>query len=73
MPDIPLATFCERYNITSTDQERLEKLEFLPGDRIDKLSEADWKVHAGFTALSWQRIIDKNNNFQCDARNGLWV
>lgn len=55
------------------DQERLEKLEFLPGNRIDKLPEADWKTYAGFTALSWQHIIDKNHNFQCDAWNGLWV
>ena len=49
LPNIPLAAFCERYNITSTDQERLEKLEFLPGDRIDKLSEE--RRHVGLQLL----------------------
>lgn len=73
LPDISLAAFCQRYNISSMDQERLEKLEFLPGDKIDKLPEVDWKTHAGFTALSWQQIVDKNRSFERDARNGLWL
>ena len=73
LPDISLAAFCQRYNINSMDQERLEKLEFLPGDKIDKLPEMDWKTHAGFTALSWQQIVDKNHSFERDARNGYWL
>ena len=73
LPDVSLSAFCQRYNINATDQERLEKLEYQPGDKIDGLPEADWKILAGFTSLSWRRIVDKNSNFICDARNGLWA
>lgn len=73
LPNVTLMAFCERYNINATDQQRLEKLEFQPGDKIDNLPDDDWKTFAGFTSLSWRRIVDKNGIFLRDARNGLWV
>jgi hypothetical protein len=71
IPEISLTSFCQHYNVNAVDQERLQQLEFMPGDKISNLPEADWKA-SGFTALSWQRVIAKNNNFLRDARNGLW-
>lgn len=73
LPDVSLVAFCERYSINAMDQERLEKLEFQPGDKIDNLSDDDWKTFAGFTSLSWRRIIEKNQTFIRDARSGVWA
>jgi hypothetical protein len=73
LPDVSLAAFCQRYSVNATDQERLEKLEYQPGDKIDNLPEDDWKTFAGFTSLSWRRIVDKNYTFVRDARNGHWA
>ncbi|PPQ80784.1 hypothetical protein CVT24_011488 [Panaeolus cyanescens] len=73
IPDISLGAFCERYGISGRDQERLEKLEYQPGDKLDALEESDWKNFAGFTSLSWQRILEKTRQFVQDVRNGLWV
>ena len=58
-----LVAFCEHYGINALDQERLEKLEFQPGSKIDNLPDDNWKSFAGFTSLSWQHIIEKNQAF----------
>ncbi|KAF8151377.1 hypothetical protein B0H34DRAFT_861891 [Crassisporium funariophilum] len=73
LPNVSLPAFCERYNVNAVDQERLEKLEFQPGDKINTLPEAKWKTFAGFTSLSWCRILDKNHMFVHNARTGQWV
>ena len=73
LPDVSLAAFCQHYSVNAIDQERLEKLEYQPGDKIDSLPEDDWKTFAGFTSLSWRRIIEKNYSFVHDAQNGHWA
>lgn len=70
-PDVLLEEFCRYYGVNATDQARLARLEFEPGDEIDTLPEDDWKA-AGFTTLAWRRIISKNNAFISDSRGGLW-
>ncbi|KJA28911.1 hypothetical protein HYPSUDRAFT_627129 [Hypholoma sublateritium FD-334 SS-4] len=70
-PDVLLEEFCRYYGVNATDQARLARLEFEPGDEIETLPEEDWK-NAGFTTLAWRRIIAKNNTFISDSRDGLW-
>ena len=69
--DVLLEEFCRYYEVNATDQERLARLEFEPGDEIDSLPEDDWKG-AGFTTLAWRRVVAKNNAFIDDSRSGLW-
>ncbi|PPQ76455.1 hypothetical protein CVT24_013349 [Panaeolus cyanescens] len=73
LPDVSLSAFCDHYGISTRDQERLERLEFQPGDKLDSLDEADWKNFAGFTSLSWQRILEKTRQFLRDVQMGVWV
>lgn len=62
-PTISVDEFCTRYNISPTDQERLVKLEFQPGDRnVTKLPREDWAEY-GFTTLSWGRVVDANKKY----------
>ena len=73
LPDVSLVAFCEHYGIYALDQERLEKLEFQPGNKIDNLPDDNWKSFAGFTSLSWQYSIEKNRTFIRNARSGAWA
>ncbi|KAF8803316.1 hypothetical protein BYT27DRAFT_7260352 [Phlegmacium glaucopus] len=68
-----LDEFCQRYDLTSRDQARLDKLEVIPGDRgVEKLSEKAW-LDVGFTELSWGRFLESHRSFVSDVKNGAWV
>jgi hypothetical protein len=72
IPDVPLDDFCAHYHVDPKDRERLEKMEFCPGDDLDSLGPDDWKVFGGFAALSWARFKAKNQQFICDVQLGKW-
>lgn len=72
VPNISLDDFCARYQIDQKDKDRLEKLEFRPGDSIDDLDAEEWKIFGGFPALSWGRIKAKNRQFLEDVHSGRW-
>ncbi|KDR71134.1 hypothetical protein GALMADRAFT_102840 [Galerina marginata CBS 339.88] len=72
IPDISLDDFCARYRVDPKDRERLEKIEFRPGDDLDSLGPDEWKAFGGFAALSWARIKTKNQEFIRDVQLGKW-
>ena len=72
IPNISLDEFCLRYSVDEVDHNRLEKMEFRPGDDIDQLGSEEWKGLDGFTTLSWSRIQRKNRQFLDDVRKGSW-
>ena len=55
------------------DEAKLDKLNFLPGDReIEQLGHEDWSGKAGFSRLAWQRILVKHREFLADVVKGFW-
>ena len=65
--------FCDRYEISPGDEAKLDKLEFIPGDRgIKRLGQQDWQGDVGFTKLEWDHILWKHKEFLADVSRGLW-
>ncbi|KAF8215719.1 hypothetical protein K438DRAFT_2105279 [Mycena galopus ATCC 62051] len=70
---VSLAEFCTYYNIAQ-HFEKLEKLEYEPGDGgILTLGRDDWQQVAGFSKLAWDKVLSKHKQFVKDARAGVWV
>jgi hypothetical protein len=68
-----LDEFCTHYLVPAVDQERLEKLEFRPGNNISKLEREDWQGQAGFSKLAWDRMLGKHAEFLNDVKLGVWA
>jgi hypothetical protein len=67
--------FCERYSILAADEAKLDKLDFLPGDReIKRLGREDrnGEAEAEFSRLAWQHVLTKHREFLTDVENGSW-
>ncbi|KIO09142.1 hypothetical protein M404DRAFT_131981 [Pisolithus tinctorius Marx 270] len=44
MHNVLLLEFCTKYWLSAHTQEKLEKLDYIPGNKVvESLSEADWK------------------------------
>lgn len=60
---VSLSEFCQHYNLSSTDENKLADLGFIPGDRnITKLEKSDWE-EVGFKRLAWLGILDVHTHF----------
>jgi hypothetical protein len=71
---VTLDEYCTHYNISDSDRSRLQKLDFLPGDPIEKLDRVEWHDEGGFQRLGWDRMLAKNREFLRDVRAGMvWV
>ena len=70
---IPLADFCARYKISKSDEEKLESLEYKPGNKaILTLTADDWK-EVKFTVLGWKAFLEAHKRFLRDVKDGLWT
>jgi hypothetical protein len=69
---VSMDEFCTTYSDSASDRERLERLEYCPGDAIHKLEREDWQGQAGFSKLAWDRILEKHQEFLKDVRQGRW-
>jgi hypothetical protein len=72
-PRVSLDEFCTHYSISLADRERLDKLEYCPGDAIEKLDREDWQGEAGFSKLAWCRMLDVHRTFMRDVKRGVWL
>jgi hypothetical protein len=70
---ITLDEFCEHYSISPADRERLEKLEYCPGNAINKLEREDWQGQAGFSKLLWNWMLETHHTFLNDVQQGFWA
>lgn len=69
---VSLGDFCAHYDIMQ-HFERLQKLEYEPGDGgIKTLGRDDWQNFAGFSKLAWDKVLSKHKQFLLDIQNGLW-
>ena len=68
---ISLESFCERYGILDSDQDKLVTLEYRPGmPGVEKLNEREWKDLAGFSFLGWESFKDAHKQFLKDVHDG---
>lgn len=69
---VSLGDFCYYYNISGSDRDKLELLEYRPGDNaVLTLSSDDWK-EVKFTTLGWKGFILAHKRFVRDAKDGVW-
>jgi hypothetical protein len=71
-PDITLFAFCGEYQVSSDNQERLEKMHFEPGDKLDSVTEATYQK-AGFEYLSWRRMVSASRAYIRDRDAGKFL
>jgi hypothetical protein len=65
--------FCDRYEVSAADEEKLNTLEFVPGEReIETLGREDWQEVAKFSKLGWGRFHTKHKQFIADMASGGW-
>ncbi|KAF8235715.1 hypothetical protein L208DRAFT_1255259, partial [Tricholoma matsutake] len=60
---VTLDEYCTHYNISDSDRSQLQKLDFLPGDPIEKLACMKWHDKGGFQCLGWDWMLAKNCEF----------
>ena len=70
--DVSLSDFCTKYWLSAHTKERLEELDYLPGNKVvESLSEADWK-EAGLSVLASHSFLAAHLDF-CEAiGTGVW-
>jgi len=69
---VTIDEFCTYYNVSQADREHLDKLDYQPGDAIDKLEWVDWHDEAGFAKLGWEHMLGTHRRFLRDVRLGVW-
>ncbi|KAI6150461.1 hypothetical protein BKA82DRAFT_4352310 [Pisolithus tinctorius] len=70
--NVSLSEFCTKYRLSAHTQEKLEKLDYIPGNKVvESLSEADWK-DSGLSVLASRSFLAVHRKF-CEAiRAGTW-
>ena len=63
---ITIDEFCTYYNVSQANRKHLDKLDYQPGDAIDKLEQVDWHDEAGFAKLGWERMLGTHHCFLRD-------
>ena len=62
--NVSLAEFCVEYRISKSDEEKLERLEYRPGDwNVERLDEKDWREFGSFTRLGWENFLSAHRRF----------
>ena len=70
---VPLPNFCTRYFISDSNQQKLQELEYQPGDKlVENLEEKEWKEGAKFSAHGWRGFLAAHRQFCEDVKEGLW-
>ena len=71
---VTLDEYGTHYDISDVDCGCLQKLDFLPGDPIEKLDQVKWHDKEGFQCLGWDQMLAKNHQFLRDVCSGtVWV
>ena len=72
---VPLAEFCAFYSVPADTEEKLQRLDVMPGDvrGIVSLEREDWAGEGGFSKLGWDRFKELHGRFMRDVRDGIFV
>ena len=71
---VTLDEYCAYYDISDVDCTHLQKLDFQPGDPIEKLDRVECHDEGGFQQLGWDWMLAKNRQFRWDVRSGtMWA
>jgi hypothetical protein len=65
VPKIPVADFCERYDLEAEVEQALDRMRFRPGQTLSDLTEQDWK-DGGLTRMQSVRVVKVNNQYRDD-------
>lgn len=69
---VTLEQFCARYQISATDHEKMQLLEYMPSNRaVEHLAKEDWK-EVKFSTLGWQAFLSNHQRFLRDVKHGAW-
>ncbi|KAI5991326.1 hypothetical protein EDC04DRAFT_2911601 [Pisolithus marmoratus] len=72
--NVTLSEFCGRYHISNADQEKLEILEYLPGNcAVEKLDDHEWRVVGKFSRLGWEVFLVAHRKFCRAIKAGTWL
>ncbi len=71
-PDVLLEEFCRYYGVNATDQARLSRLEFEPGDEIDSLPGGRLEGLCGIYDACVEAHIAKNQALFLISQGGLF-
>ena len=70
---VSLVEFCDKYNISESNCEKLKELEYVPGDKlVEKLGDAEWIGIAKFSVLGWQGFLAVHRQLLLDVKEGQW-
>ena len=70
---VSLVEFCDKYEISESNREKLKELEYIPGDKlVEKLGDAEWRGIAKFSVLGWQGFLAAHQQFLLDVKEGRW-
>jgi hypothetical protein len=72
---VSLDEFCLFYSVPADTEEKLKRLEVIPGDvkGIRSLERQDWSGEGGFSKLGWDRFKDLHARFMRDIRDGAFA
>jgi hypothetical protein len=65
VPMIPIAVFCERYDLEAEIEQALEKMRFRPGQSLSALTERDWN-DGGLTRMQSLQVVEANSQYRDD-------
>jgi hypothetical protein len=63
---VSIDEFCTFYSISQAGCKHLGKLDYQPGDAINKLERIDWNGEAGFAKLGWEHMLGTHCHFLKD-------
>jgi len=72
---VSLMEFCTFYSVPADIQEKLKRLDIIPGDvkGIASLERQDWSGEAGFLKLGWDCFQDLHVRFMKDVCDCVFV
>ena len=72
--NVTLPEFCQKYHISDSDQEKLEALEYHPGNcAVEHFDDHEWRVVGKFSKLGWEAFLVAHRKFCRAIKAGTWL
>ena len=71
--DVTLSEFCDRYHIPDGNKQKLELLEYHPGNpAVEKFDDHEWRTIGKFTKIGWEMFLAAHKKFCREIKAGTW-